>query len=344
MPASPASPATVALCIAVAACLLYALAWVRWWYRLDDVDRFAIRCARYNTELHACDYTSPSLLTKIARLALAMPFRPRDFFARATNGGMYSGYEPIRGNAALRRGMQDKLFWWRTFRRAGIPTPDVLAYTRGGRLIVLEEPRAATSYVQKPRRGGLGMHVVLVRGDVLRSRAAGEAAAPRYDYLVQRRLRDCTMAGRARHFRVVTLYNRATPFVTVEMVGRRGSLVSNNSQNGGASACRGHVCPDLAAEDQREVNALARRLAALHRAEFRTFFSIGWDIMLHCDGGDGARRVAHCLEGNIGHGTWQHPHNVDMRVVRAYKRRYRAFLCEHGLLDCPPPAFSRVAQ
>ena len=67
------------------------------------------------------------------------------------------------------------------------------------------------------------------------------------------------------------------------------------------------------------------QLSNLHKNEYNIIFSIGWDILFHCDAGI---ITSYCVEGNILHSSWFYPEKICNDVIKEYKDKLSVFLKE----------------
>ena len=302
------------MCIMLLSILIaYLVLCIVWWFRLDPVDKIGVRnFVRSRETWHSADYITPAMCAKFLRLACITPFMPPDFLSRWTEGGLYSGNELTDEN--LVADMENKLLWWKVFTAAGISTPTIVAYNTDGRTHRVGDISANTLYIKKPIRGACGEGIASVAGGEI-------SRIKETDYLIQEKIRDCSKNS-ARHFRVVTVVDDETAPINLVELTAEGGVVSNHAAGASVRRCDS-TCPGTTPNEQDALDKMIGQLIRLHHSRFKNIFSIGWDVMIACDGRE---TIAYCLEGNIRHSAWYYPELIDMRLINDYKRRYYRFL------------------
>ena len=294
--------------------LAYVILCVMWWFRLDHVDRMAVRnfVRSYNT-WNSGDYLTLGMRVKVLRLALITPCMSADFLSCWTEGGLYSGNEITDGKVVS--DMNNKLTWWNVFTNAGISTPRMVAYNTDGQTHQVGEISATELYIKKPIYGGLGKGVVSIAGsDIPQIKDT--------NYVIQEKIRDCSNKS-ARHFRVVTVIDDDQKPICLHEHTMDKGIVSNHAAGATVLRC-GSRCPGTTFKEQEALDKMIGQLISLHHSHFGILFSIGWDVMVACEDID--TTIAYCLEGNFRHSSWYYPDVIDTDLIQDYKQRYYSFL------------------
>lgn len=293
------------------ALLFVALHGVACMHRLDALDRSTAWLAFTNRDKFLYVNLPPRLaLTYFIRM-IQIPLKDRLYFARMSEGALYGVFSLV-SQPALCEQMDSKVMWAKTFEAHGIRHPKTIAYKSASGAVCVDKICHQMEYVAKPDRGGLGIGVRRVSGA-----HACELLQSTSNLLIQESITDCS--GYARHFRYVTLCD-GTQFALYELRNRDAVASNHNNKGSSVTRCVDMLCPGISASDQNALNTLLKQLLVLHMAEFRTIFSIGWDIMLKCKNG-----VAYALEGNVSHTTWYWPELVEDELLMSYRRK----LVEH---------------
>lgn len=285
--------------------------------QLDSLDRWALRCvARYGQRRDA----PSSFSWKVALKFLLHPLTPTSRFNPITvdtEGTIYNFY--LLGlDEALAHRMESKLFWEQVFVRRGIRHPRTLYRCYNGVKTVVGEAKPGRGRIWKPDLGSNGVGVRELGPDETVDCSQGDG------WIIQEMLIDCHSEV-VRHFRVVTLYDGSL-FIIHEMRARDKYKTTSNMHTGGeASTCVSNVCQSLAPSERRELQEMTSALGEAHRDEFgKKVFSIGWDVMLNCEGNGTTR--AYAIEGNQIHGTWLPPQAYTRKIHEDYKHKLRNFL------------------
>jgi hypothetical protein len=180
-------------------------------------------------------------------------------FARVSQGALYD-FQYVSDSVV--KWSEDKLATGRALTHMGVVTPHLYAYTTSeGEIIRLTHIPPGTRVVIKPRRGCLGKGVRFVSSDQLDKHLKDQP-----DLLVQEYVRANHM------YRVITLWN--------------GSVfrIYTFAPSPGV-----HQCQPRPSKNEPPPQVIST-IGTVHRRDFPSLFSIGWDIM-----GDKV------LEMNLGH-------------------------------------------
>lgn len=201
---------------------------------------------------------------------------------KVSHGEIFNAYCFTTRYAKIQQRMQSKLFWNEYFTRNGLRVPTLYATTHPFEVMTPMEPD--TTYICKPEYGTTGNDISLVRGADVRPTDV--------NMLIQQKVNSCDYDG-SRTFRVITTYD-GDLLIAYEF--RNDDTIVSNLVKGSTS----RTCEDI----PREIEETVRTLRALHARDFTFAFSIGWDIMLDCDG-------TYVLEGNWPSGLFGDRKNTD---------------------------------
>jgi hypothetical protein len=283
--------------------------------RLDALDRTAIYYTLYGARSFNIT-ASPYTVIDTVWGFIQIPLRRSTYFSEWCEGGLYSSYLAVY-NPSLCSKMNDKKYWAEVFAKHSIHHPLLYVSNRSGTRKIHRPLVKNQTYIQKPINGALGFGVKRVSAD--------EALHNPTNTIVQQMLNSCS-EKKTRHFRFVTLYD-GTPFYLFEL--SSNNVLSNLAGGGTLTWCHGLKCNHINSFEQESLKDMMTQLSHLHMRIFGEVFSIGWDVMLHCE-----QLVvsSYVLEGNILHGTWGYPGYVDLNVVSDYKERCTYFLKGKGYL------------
>ena len=178
-----------------------------------------------------------------------------------------------------------KSFWIALCQREHLPMPETLLTCTNGTKVLHGVLNDDESYIFKPDASWGGRGVRIITGAEARQLPCSE------DYSIQQRLSDCTTGGKARSFRVITLYN-GSMFKMYSVQAQTTRLTSNF---GVAKACAATAC-NIPVQGMEALQRLAVRLAHVHRQRLGDLFCVGWDCMIDCSD-EGI--TVYVLEGNI---------------------------------------------
>lgn len=263
--------------------------------------------------------SSFSTKLRVFFLVIITPFLKKTTIEHLSQGGIYTSYI-YKFHPELARKMDDKLFWYQILNQYQIAHPRVLAYSNDRDVILLSNINSEENYLSKPRFGMLGLDVKKVSGYDIKHNFDKNV-------IYQDILFDC-LVEKSRHFRYVSLYD-GRPFRLYQyMAGDSKSATSVSGTNTWIIPCSPNDCPYLTYQAYVEIRDMMNKLSQLHKALFSEIFSIGWDIMIHCDEKNSEK--AYCLEGNTLHATWSYLENINERLVSNYKNECYLFLKKRG--------------
>lgn len=220
-----------------------------------------------------------------------------DRLTKITDGELFNAYCFTTRYAKTQRVMQSKLFWNEYFPRNGLRVPTLYATTHPFEVVTPLDPD--TTYIRKPEYGTTGDDISLIEG-----RDVGPTEG--VNMLVQQKVNSCDYEG-SRTFRVITTYD-GDLLALYEF--RNDDKIISNMVKGGSSRVLDDLPPEL--------EKTARTLRALHARDFTFAFSIGWDVMLDCDG-------AYVLEGNWPSGLFGNREDRDAFLKHVVKPKAEQF-------------------
>ena len=190
-------------------------------------------------------------------------------------------------NARLKE-VCSKSFWETLAVQERLPMPSTVVTCMNGRKTYNAQLQSSSMYIYKPDNAWGGRGIKLVSGTQVH-----ELPCNQDDYSIQQRLRDCSTGGKARSFRVITMFDGSV-FRMYSVQAKSTSRVTSNF--GTAHVCHHQVCDRVPTQGMHALQRLAQRLAQVHGHRLGDLFCIGWDCMLDCN--DEAME-AYVLEGNI---------------------------------------------
>lgn len=205
-----------------------------------------------------------------------------ELFGILTEGGCYNGLY-LSNDDSLK--YNNKLYWDRFFTKYNIRHPKTYTTCVNGRLE--GSPRYPALF--KPLNGGFGNGIKVVN--------AASECGPGDAWLTQTLLRDCDYPH-ARHYRVVTF--PGSVYCLYRFDGAQSEIASNHAKGGRVElvfwngTTYKQFPPVL-------LGTIAQDLAQAHMLELPDSFSIGWDVIVHCEGNT---KVPYALEGNFMHSVW----------------------------------------
>lgn len=200
---------------------------------------------------------------------LTAPFYfDRNRLTKLSDGEVFNAYCFTKPYAKIQQNLQSKLFWDEYFPQNDINVPKLYATTKPFR--IYEDIDPEKEYVSKPEYGTTGNGIKIVRGR--------EIKPTETNHLIQEKIGSCGYDG-SRTFRVITAYDGE---VLVIYEFKNDDKITSNVAKGGTSRVR---------TDVPEIVETVEKLRALHVRDFDFCFSIGWDLMVDCDG-------VYVLEGN----------------------------------------------
>ena len=144
------------------------------------------------------------------------------------------------------------------------------------KLILIKKIDERKIYIIKPINGTLGYNVNAINGkDII------EYSKKNNNFLVQEKLFDC-IYGKARHFRLVTLYNGDIFLLWTLRTKDKTEIASNSAKGAIVEYCEDFNC-NLKHRAQIELDKIINKLQKLHKELYYNVITIGWDIMINCD-------------------------------------------------------------
>lgn len=309
--------------IVLAILLIYGIIVIRWYTKLDKVNKTAIYYFIKNVHLHSCDkLTLRKYILEVVHV-LAFPFHTQLYFEKYSEGGFYSSYF-YEMNKPLAIKMNDKIFWYSFFKKNNVNHPKLIQYKKDNKIHRLEKIENEKYYICKPINGCLGANIFKIQGKDIDSYFKKDN-----NILVQDKLFDCLL-GKARHFRLITLYNGSKFSLLSLKASDNTKLTSNYAMGGSVHLCKNLHCEDLDDESHSKLNIMIDRLTELHKLYFSKVLHIGWDLMIDCE--DKSNFEIYCLEGNLASGIWD-AETMDTNVIADYKNLADDFYKKSKLLN-----------
>lgn len=287
--------------------------------KIDDIDKKAIyyflkNSNKFNVE--ASFYTYIKFIYK----TLLIPFKEKIYLEKFTEGGIYSSYI-YEFHSHLGYIMNDKLYWNDIFNKYYIDHPDIICFKKNNKLILNKNIDDNKIYIKKPINGALGYNVDIINGkDIINYSKYNN------NFLVQEKLNDC-LYGKARHFRIVTLYN-GDIFSTWVMKQNDKNKIASNEGNGGVVIDCNNLNCSLSILEKTKLENMIKKLQDLHKNIYNNILSIGWDVMFDCVNKKDVK--CYCLEGNICALVWP-PNIKDNNVIYNYKKIVKEFYNKNNI-------------
>lgn len=296
--------------------------------KLDELDRKAFYYYVKNISNTKSQYPLKTPFIFLYK-TLLLPFREKTYYAKYTEGGIYGSYL-YEFYPKLRVKMNNKLYWANIFKKYNINHPDLICYKKNGKLISIKQFQERKIYIVKPINGWLGYKINAISGkDII------EYSKKNNNFLVQEKLFDC-IYGKARHFRLLTLYN-GDIFSLWMMKQKDKKKIASNGVNGGkVEYCEDFNC-NLTHRAQLELDEITNKLQKLHKELYYNVITIGWDIMINCDNINNID--CYCLEGNIMPSVWpggekglsKLPQDKQNKMIYDYKKIVKKFYAENNI-------------
>lgn len=311
--------------------IFYSILWIQLYYSLDEIDQITLKMfvgeSVFGKGIVNCDigsnFSSGDRLTysfiKIMLQVMLLPFGNQDKYDDCLKGMLISGVYFNRLNIKSSQ-FCDKIYWYDIFTKYKIKTPDIYIHIdETGKQNQRKQINNNETYIAKPVKGTFGMGMNIMKGDKLKD-------FNYKNYIVQKLLIDCRLPKKdTRCFRYVTLYN-GQKIVLIERI-KKNSQVSSHPDI--TNICYYNNCHNLTAAENKEMMHITNQLAELHRNEYSKVFSIGWDIMINCDGNN---IEMYALEGNVFHHTYIFELTEgNKQFVKNYKREGLKFYKMHNL-------------
>jgi glutathione synthase/RimK-type ligase-like ATP-grasp enzyme len=285
--------------------LIYVVVCIFAYFSLSDLDKTVLTSAYSFYKLSEC--ASTSIFSFYFLFKLLLPFRilvDEHAFAKVTAGALYN-FHLVPYELAL--STEDKLYMHNVFVENNLNTPTLYAYSNEKEVIMVENFDEKETYILKPRYGCFGNDIEMIKGHEIH-----DHLKKKKHFLVQQFLKDCTNDNNARHYRVVTMYN-GDIFAILQLSQKDSTKIASNMVKGSTNT--NDPIP-------QEIHELSERAASFHKENYKVM-SIGWDIMLDCNG----FKKAYILELNVGHSILRETSSTD-EIVR-YKKYatdfYRTF-------------------
>ena len=170
-----------------------------------------------------------------------------------------------------------------------------------------EKMMGDTNYIQKPINAGLGYNVKLINNI---------PKCDNEDWIIQPFLKDCD-SKYSQHYRIITMYNKL--YIIYKFTSTNIKKIASNYAQGATTELM-YFKKEVKNLDKNIYDIFNKSLD-LHKKEFSKCFSIGWDVILHCDKFN--NKIPYVLEGNFMHVVWS---NLDKEITDDYKKECLLFL------------------
>lgn len=286
--------------------------------KLDDLDRKSMYYLIKNTHTFNIVASNKTYLT-FCYQTLLVPFNEKIYFEKCSEGAIYTSYL-YELYPKLGAQLNDKLYWANIFKKFNINHPNIICYKKINKINYVNDFDDDKTYITKPINGAGGYKVKVIKGkDII------EFSKNNSNFLVQDKLFDC-FYGKARHFRLNTLYN-GDIFSLWMLKNMDSDEIASNQANGGIMTyCNNYDCR-LSYIEQTNLDKIKVKLQNLHKNIYANILSIGWDIVIHCDV---ANSTCYCLEGNVCALVWP-PDIEDTSIIQRYKKVVRKFYIENNI-------------
>ena len=149
------------------------------------------------------------------------------------------------------------------------------------------------------------------------------------EWIIQKYLKDCD-SDSAQHYRIITLYNKL--YLIYKLTAPNINIIASNHGQG-AKVKLLYYKKEIEYLDKNIYN-ICNQLLILHKKEFLKCFSIGWDVVLHCDKFN--NKIPYVLEGNLMHSVWfdfdKKFTKKDKELIDDYKKECLIFLKDNKYL------------
>jgi hypothetical protein len=267
-------------------------------YKLKDVDWMTITN-------HSVKYT-PGISDYIK----APFYFDKNILTKISSGQIYNAYCFTKPYAKVQEQLQSKIFWNDYLPLNGINVPKLYVSTNPYK--EYNEVLPHKEYILKPEFGTAGVGVKIILGkDIKRTDT---------NHLVQEKIGSCGYEG-ARTYRVVTTYDGNV--IAIYEFKNDETITSNVSSNEHTTAVEHYNVP--------EIEKVVRKLCKLHTRDFDFCFSIGWDLMIDCEGKDPSYPDVYVLEGNWPSGLFGDTLNKNDKFIEKMNRKAQQFYKLKGL-------------
>lgn len=222
----------------------------------------------------------------------------RNRLTKITDGEIFNAYCFTTKYAKTQQLIQSKMFWNDYFTQNDIRVPKLYATTSPFKLYNTLLPDE--EYICKPEYGTTGNDISLILGK--------DVKPTEVNTLIQQKVNSCEYDG-SKTFRVITTYDGEL-LVIYEF--RNDNNIVSNPIKGGTSQIY---------KDTQKLEETINKLQNLHTRDFNFAFSIGWDLMLDCDG-------VYVLEGNWPSGLFGNRDDKD-EFIKEIKPKFEEFYRHH---------------
>lgn len=258
-----------------------------WYLKLDELDRYSIKLSlQYSKFLSEREHSvKNNIFLKGIHVLFKTIFCNNYQLAIYTEGTIYNGLYLLKYHKDIFDKYESKLEWANIFNKYNVNHPNILYQCYDGDLI----ENFQSEMIFKPDIGRLGNEIKKI--DYI-------PKCKDRNWILQELLKDCD-SKTSRHYRIITLYTGEL-FCIYQLTANDGDKIASNHGQGGTGVLMyynnkhiGYLHP--------EIYKISYELSTINKIEFPFVFSIGWDVILHCENN---KKIPYVLEGNFLHSTW----------------------------------------
>lgn len=223
----------------------------------------------------------------ISKYLLAPFYFDKNRLMKVSDGELVNAYCFTKPYAKIQQTLQSKMFWNEYFPKNDLNAPKLYATTKPFHIYDDLDPNK--EYISKPEFGTTGNGIKVVKGRDVKPTES--------NHLIQEKIASCGYDG-SHTFRVITAHDGE--IIAIYEFKSEDTVISNLAK-GATSTLHSKVPPEI--EDTVE------KLRQLHVRDFDFCFTIGWDLMVDCDG-------VYVLEGNWPCGLYGHVNKNDTYIER----------------------------
>jgi hypothetical protein len=265
-------------------------------YKLKDVNWMSIA-------IHPVQYT-PDIFEYLS----ALFYFDNNRLTKISSGQIYNAYCFTTPYSKVQEHLQSKLFWNDYLPLNGINVPKLYVSTNPYKEYHKVLPNK--EYILKPEFGTSGVGVKLILGKDIKQTDT--------NHLVQEKIGSCGIKG-ARTYRVITTYDG--DIIAIYEFRNNVTITSNVSSNEHTTVVEHYNVP--------EIDKVVLKLCKLHTRDFEFCFSIGWDLMVECEGEN--QPDVYVLEGNWPSGLFGDSLNKNDNFIEKLNTKAQQFYELNGL-------------
>lgn len=258
-----------------------------WYFKLDELDRYSIKLLlKYSKFLSDReDSVKKNIFLKFMNVFFKTIFCNKYQLAIYTEGTIYNGLYLLKYHKDTFDRYESKLEWAKIFNKYNVNHPKILYKCYDGELI----ENFQSEMIYKPDIGRLGNEIKKV--DYVPN-------CKDKNWILQEFLKDCD-SKTPRHYRIITLYTGEL-FCIYQLNTNGGNKIASNHGQGGTATLMYYQNKQLN-DLHNGIYKISDELSNINKSEFPYVFSIGWDVILHCEDD---YKIPYVLEGNFLHSSW----------------------------------------